>query len=66
MKYLVTYGQQGIECDVESTFCTNSFCDHPCESCGFTFDEAKAFVLEYYETKVNRLKLLNEDDWSNY
>ena len=66
MKYSVVHGRSGAECDLESTFCTNSFCSHPCEDCGFTFDEAKAYVLDYYESKTQRLVLMTEEDWSNY
>ena len=65
MRYHVVYGRD-LECDLEPTFCTNSFCNHPCNSCGFAFDEAKEYVIKHYKDKIDRLSLMNEDDWSNY
>lgn len=65
MRYMIVYGNS-LECSLEPTFCTNSFCKHPCDECGFSFDEAKIQVLHYYETKLKTLKELEEDNWSNY
>ena len=66
MMYSIVTGCDGVECGLESTFCTNPFCDHPCNSCGFTFDEAKIYVIKHYKDKIDRLSLMSEDDWSNY
>ena len=69
-RYALVYGPSGqnihlpVECDMESTFCENPFCDSPCD-CGYTFEEAKDAVIRYYEEKIERLKTLSEEEWEN-
>lgn len=67
MRYSVVFGyaNQGVECDIEPTFCTNSYCSHPCNTCGFTFEHAKNMVLTHYSEKLKRLESMNEEDWIN-
>lgn len=65
MRYSIVYGRE-LECDLESTICTNHFCKHPCTECGFSFEDAKSIVLNYYETKLKTLNEMKEDNWSNY
>ena len=65
-RYSVVYGKGDTqECGLESSFCTNPFCDHPCD-CGFTFDEAKEYVVRFYQEKIKHLNTLSEEDWENY
>lgn len=65
MRYSIVYGRN-LECDLEPTFCANQWCNHPCENCGFSFEDAKSQVLHYYETKLKTLTEMKEDNWSNY
>ena len=67
-RYSVYYGkgcEGDVECSIEPYFCENYWCDSGCD-CGFTFDEAKEEVLEYYRMKLKRMEGYTEETWENY
>lgn len=43
-------------------YCDNWFCEPDC-SCGLAFEEAKGFVVSYYEIQLERAKTLTEEDF---
>lgn len=60
MKY--QYCENGDKAWVESYCCTSTWCEADCD-CGLTFEQSKKMVVNFYESRLEETKGVEEGDY---